>query len=225
MDVQNLDGPRHGPKAGEKVSSLVVFLHGLGADGNDLISLGQMLTPVLPETAFVSPNAPFPCDMAPMGRQWFSLQNPSDDSVLDGVRQAAPILNAFLDQELARHGLGDENLALFGFSQGTMTALHAALRRPRPCALVVGFSGALVKPELLEDELVSRPPVLLIHGEADEVVPFPAMPAAEEALIANQVPVASLARPGLGHGIDQEGLEIAAGGLARYLMKQQASPA
>ena len=223
MDVQKLDGPRHGPDAGAKVSRLVVFLHGLGADGNDLISLAPVLAPLLPETAFVSPNAPFPCDMAPMGRQWFSLQNPSDESVLAGVQQAAPILNAFLDDELARHGLSDDRMALLGFSQGTMTALHVALRRAAPCATVIAFSGALVKPELLTDELVSRPPVLLIHGEADEVVPFPAMPAAEAALAAHQVPVSGLARPGLGHGIDQEGLEFAARGLLQHLMKQPAA--
>ena len=225
MDVQNLDGPRHGPKEGETVSRLVVLLHGLGADGNDLISLAPMLAPLLPETAFVSPDAPFPCDMAPMGRQWFSLQNPSDESVLAGVQQAAPILDAFLDQELARHGLSDDKMVLLGFSQGTMTALHVALRRAAPCAGVIGFSGALVKPELLSQELLSRPPVLLIHGEADEVVPFPAMPAAEAALKAHQVPVASLARPGLGHGIDQEGLEFAARGLLQFLVGDAGAPA
>jgi len=134
-----LDGPRHGVKAGpgkdgRKARALVVFLHGLGADGNDLISLAPLLESVLPDTAFASPHAPFPCDMAPLGRQWFSLQDRDPDVLLAGVQAAAPLLNAFLDQELKAHGLSDERLALVGFSQGTMIALHVALRRPRPCA-------------------------------------------------------------------------------------------
>ncbi|NIA71142.1 phospholipase [Pelagibius litoralis] len=223
--TQTLDGPRHGPEAGGKVSRLVVFLHGLGADGNDLISLAPILAPLLPETAFVSPDAPFPCDMAPMGRQWFSLQGYAPEAMLAGVQAVAPALNDFLDQELARHGLDDGQLALIGFSQGTMTALHVALRRAKPCALVIGFSGALVKPELLTGELVSRPPVVLVHGEADPVVPFAALPAAEAALGACQVPVKSLARPGLGHGIDQEGLEFAALALRQHLIAAGAESA
>lgn len=228
MDIQNpsgqnpsgqtIDGPRHGPAEGVPVSRLVVFLHGLGADGNDLISLAPLLSPLLPGTAFVSPHAPFPCDMAPMGRQWFSLQDYSPAAMHAGAVTATPVLNAFLDAELARHGLKDEQMALIGFSQGTMMALHAVLRRPRPCALLIGFSGALVRPELLAEEVVSRPPVFLVHGDADPVVPFPAMAAAESALNANQVPVRALARPGLGHGIDQEGLEFAAAALRQYLI-------
>lgn len=218
MDLPQLDGPRHGPQPPETAASLVVFLHGLGADGNDLISLGPMLAPVLPETAFVSPHAPYPCDMAPTGRQWFSLQDTSNDAMLAGVQAAAPALNAFLDAELAKHGLTDDRMALVGFSQGTMTAIHVALRRPKPCAVVVGFSGALIKPELLATELVSRPPVALVHGEADPVVPFPAMPMAETALKTAGVPVASLARPGLAHGIDQDGLEFAAAALRQNLV-------
>ena len=143
-DLMDLDGPRHGPEPGSSAKALVVFLHGLGADGDDLISLGSMLAPVLPDTAFVSPHAPFPCDMAPMGRQWFSLQDHEPDNMLAGVRAVAPRLNAFLDAELAKHGLTDDRLALVGFSQGTMTALHTALRRPKACAVIVGFSGALL---------------------------------------------------------------------------------
>ncbi len=213
-----LDGPRHGPDEGAR--ALVVFLHGLGADGNDLISLAPLLEPLLPGSAFVSPHAPHPCDMAPMGRQWFSLQDRDADVLLAGVRAVAPSLDAFLDAELARHGLGDDRLALVGFSQGTMTALHAALRRPRPCALVVGYSGALLKPEILGEEIASRPPVLLVHGDADPVVPFEAMPLAEEAMQLNGVPVAAYRRPGLGHGIDQEGLQLGAAALVQHLFPE-----
>ena len=220
MDTQrvsgfDLDGPRFGPAAGGGARQLVVLLHGLGADGNDLIGLAPHLARGLPDAAFVAPNAPFPCDMAPYGRQWFSLQDRAPEAVLAGVRAAAPILDGFLDDELARHGLSDGQLALVGFSQGTMTGLYVGLRRAEPCAQIVGFSGALVGPEDLEREIRSRPPVLLVHGEADEVVPFPALAAAQAALKARQVPVEAHGRPGLGHGIDQQGLELAATALER----------
>ncbi len=215
IDVFELDGPRFGPAAGGAAEQLVILLHGLGADGNDLISLAPILARTLPKAAFVSPHAPFPCDMAPMGYQWFSLQDHSMDSMLSGARLAAPILNAFIDKELADHGLSEESLALVSFSQGTMMSLHVALRRPQPCAAIVGFSGALVGPETLADEIQSRPPVLLVHGEADPVVPFPAMAAAVAALEANRVPVSAHARPGLGHGIDEQGLAWAVDTLLR----------
>lgn len=215
-----LDGPRHGPGTGTPARALVVFLHGLGADGHDLISLAPLLEPLLPGAAFVSPHAPFACDMAPMGRQWFSLRDRDPDLLLAGVAAAAPGLDAFLDKELERLGLSDDRLALVGFSQGTMTALHVALRRPRPCAVVVGFSGALLKPEVLGEEIRSRPPVLLVHGDADEVVPFQALALAEEALELNGVPVAAYRRPGLGHGIDQEGLQLCAMALVQHLFPE-----
>lgn len=215
-----LDGPRHGPAAAGSARALVVFLHGLGADGHDLIELAPLLASLLPDTAFVSPHAPYACDMAPMGRQWFSLQERDPDVLLAGVAAAAPCLDAFLDAELARLGLGDDRLALVGFSQGTMTALHTALRRPKPCAVVVGFSGALLKPEVLGEEILSRPHVLLVHGDADEVVPFQALGQALEALELNGVPVEAYRRPGLGHGIDQEGLQLCALALVRRLFPE-----
>ena len=123
---------------------LVVFLHGLGADGSDLIGLAPVLAPHFPEAAFVSPDAPSPCDMAPMGRQWFSLQSREPQDLYSGSEKAREALDAFLDAELERHSLDDSRLALFGFSQGTMMALHTALRRPTPIAGVAGFSGHLV---------------------------------------------------------------------------------
>jgi phospholipase/carboxylesterase len=223
-DVLTLDGPRQGAAAGDKTRALVVFLHGLGADGNDLISLAPLLQPLLPDTAFVSPHAPFPCDMAPMGRQWFSLQSRDPADMLAGVRTAAPILNAFLDAELAKHGLSDDRLALVGFSQGTMMSLYTMLRRPKPCAVVVGFSGALVGSEILGEEIASRPPVMLVHGDADDVVPFAALGAAQQALDLNGVPVAAYQRPGLGHGIDQEGLQLCAMALVQHLFPETMPP-
>ena len=213
----DLDGPRLAPASGQAPKQLVVLLHGLGADGNDLISLAPYLAQVLPEAAFVSPNAPFPCDMAPFGRQWFSLQERTPEAMLGGIRMSAPILEGFLDAELETAGLTAERLALVGFSQGTMMALHVGLRREVALGAIVGFSGALLAPELLPAEIRSRPPVLLVHGAADEVVPAQALPAAVAALEANQVPVTQELRPGLGHSIDERGLQLAVGFLKEAL--------
>jgi phospholipase/carboxylesterase len=203
-----LDGPRFGPASGATPEALIILLHGVGADGEDLLGLAPQLAQLLPGAVFVSPHAPFPCDMAPFGRQWFSLQDRSPVAIQSGVRAAAPILDAFIDAELARYELGDERLALLGFSQGTMMSLYVALRRARPCAGVLGYSGALVGPDDLAAEIKSRPPVLLIHGDADDIVPIQVLPAAVAALEACGVPVTSQRRPGLGHGIDQEGLVL-----------------
>lgn len=205
-DMFMLDGPRFGPAAGGRPQSLVLLLHGLGADGNDLISLAPYWARLLPQTAFVSPHAPFPCDMAPYGRQWFSLQDRSPPMILAGVKAAAPILNGFIDAELAKHGLTEDRLALVGFSQGTMMSLYVAPRRPRACAAVVGYSGALVGADSLATEAKSKPPVLLVHGDADPIVPFAAMANAAAGLRAAGISVETLARPDLPHSIDEEGL-------------------
>ncbi len=216
-DFFTLDGPGFGPAAGGRARSLVVLLHGLGADGHDLIQLAPHWAELLPSTAFVSPHAPFPCDMAPYGRQWFSLQDRDPHRIRSGVAAAAPILDAFLDATLEAHRLDDSALALVGFSQGTMMSLHVAPRRARAIAGVVGFSGALVGAEDLATELRSTPPVLLIHGDADQIVPFSAMAAARSALSAAGVDVTTERRPGLPHSIDEVGLEKAAAFLARRL--------
>lgn len=213
----DLDGPRFGPAAGGAAEQLVVFLHGWGADGNDLISLAPVLARSLPKAAFVSPHAPFPCEANPMGRQWFSLMDRNPQSMLAGLGAVVPLVDAFLDEELARLKLAPERLALFGFSQGTMTALHVALRRNPAIAALVGFSGALLAPERLAQEIKSRPPVLLVHGEMDEVVPFGAMAAAKRGLEAVDVPVEAIARPNMGHGIDEVGLAAALKLLTRTL--------
>jgi phospholipase/carboxylesterase len=201
-----LHGPGVRPASGGEPRQLIVFLHGVGADGNDLIGLAPYFADALPDAEFLSPDAPFPCDMAPFGRQWFSLQDFRLPAILRGIRNAAPVLDAFLDHELAARGLSDDDLAIVGFSQGTMMALHVALRRPVACRALVGYSGLLAGPELLPAELTVRPRVLLAHGEQDEVVPFDFMPLAKNTLERMQVPVLSLACPGLGHSIGDEGL-------------------
>jgi phospholipase/carboxylesterase len=185
---------------------LVILLHGLGADGNDLMGLAPYWAPLLPTAEFLSPNAPFPCDMAPYGYQWFSTQDRSPEAVLAGVRAVVPVLEAFIDDALAARGLDDGDLALVGFSQGTMMSLFVGLRRMKPVAGIVGFSGRLLAPDLLARELRSRPRTLLVHGTDDPLVPYESLASAEAALKGAGVPVETLTCPGIGHSIDENGL-------------------
>jgi phospholipase/carboxylesterase len=216
-DPHTLSGPVLLPADGRPPRQLVVLLHGLGADGQDLIGIAPLLAQAAPGAAFIAPNAPFACDMAPYGYQWFSVLDRSPQRILDGVQIAAPILDRFLDAELGRHGLSYSHLALVGFSQGTMMSLHTGLRRPCAPAAIVGFSGRLVAPNRLAAEITARPPVLLVHGDSDPVVPPASMPEAETMLRACGVPVETHTRPGLGHGIDEEGIALAKAFLARHL--------
>jgi len=213
--LPTLTGPSVEPASGGPAAQLVVFLHGVGVDGSDLIELAPFFAGVLPDAAFVAPDAPFAFDMAPFGRQWFSLQDRTPQVISAGVRATAPILDAYLDQQLALWGVGDSDLVLIGFSQGTMMALHVGLRRNTAPAALVGFSGALVDPANLAAEITARPRVLLIHGEDDEVVNPACLTNAEQALAAVGVPVLAELRPGLGHGIDGPGAKMALAFLAQ----------
>ena len=204
--IPALSGPSSPPASGGRPSRLVILLHGLGADGNDLIGLAPYWAPLLPTAEFLSPNAPFPCDMAPYGYQWFSAQDRSPAAVLAGVRAAAPFLDAFIDEALAERRLNETDLALVGFSQGTMMSLYVGLRRNKPVAGIVGFSGRLLAPELLASELRSRPRTLLVHGTDDPLVPYESLAAAETALTGIGVPVETLTCTGVGHSIDENGL-------------------
>src|SRR5476649_2669784 len=215
-----LDGPRIEPRGGA-ARRLVVFLHGYGADGNDLIELGRAWQQILPDTAFVSPHAPEPCGQAPTGRQWFELTFRDPDERWIGVNKAAPVLEHFLDAELTRHKLAPSALALVGFSQGTMMALHVGLRRAVPPAAIVGYSGLLIMPDdAMSDafaaEIKCRPPVLLIHGDADELIPVQAVFHSAQGLAALDIPAEWHISPGIGHGIDQEGLRQGGEFLARH---------
>lgn len=217
MPSSALSGPSQAPASGGPAKQLIIFLHGVGADGNDLISLAPLMAEFFPDAHFVSPNAPFPCDMAPFGYQWFSLQDRNPEVLLEGVRKAEPILNDFINEQLEKVNLSDDKLALVGFSQGTMTALHTALRRPNACACILGYSGALLMPGILPDEIKSRPPVCLVHGEADEVVPFVALDEAQRGLMNAGVEVEAHSNPELGHGIDPGGLKIGVDFLKKHL--------
>ena len=208
--MAELDGPRLEPRAGA-ARQLVVFLHGYGADGNDLIDIGRAWQGLLPQAAFVSPHAPEPCGQAPTGRQWFNLTFRDPNERWVGVNKATPVLERFLDAELKRRNLPASGLALVGFSQGTMMALHLGLRRATAPLAIVGYSGLLVvppdlKPEAFAAEIKSRPPVLLVHGDQDDLIPAQALFQASSGLASLGIGVEWHLSAGIGHGIDQEGL-------------------
>jgi len=207
----NLTSARRGAARGT-ARSAVIFVHGYGADGADLLGLADPLGPHLPHTAFLSPNAPQRCTNNPMGFQWFPipwLDGSSEAEAQAGKELAVAALDGFIDRVLADEGLEPGALALVGFSQGTMMSLHIAPRRTRPLAAVVGFSGRLLAPERLAAETVSRPPVLLIHGDADQMVPVSDLPKAADALVGAGFETYAHVCKGLGHGIDNEGLSLA----------------
>jgi len=219
--MAELDGPRLEPRSGT-ARQLVVFLHGYGADGNDLIDIGRAWQNLLPDAAFVAPHAPRPCGQAPVGREWFPLTFRDPNERWVGVNQAAPMLDAFLDAELQRCNLPPQALALVGFSQGTMMSLHVGLHRAVAPAAIVGYSGTLVMPEDADPEgfaaeITARPPVLLVHGDQDQLIPVQALFHAAQGLSALEIPVEWHISPGVGHGIDQEGLRHGGEFLARQL--------
>ncbi len=209
--ADELDGPRKGPVAGGAARQLVVLCHGLGADGHDLIDLAGTWGQVVPAAAFASPDAPFHHESG-FGRQWWSVADRAPAVMEAGVRRAAPYLDRFIDAELARLGLPADAYALMGFSQGAMMVLFTGLRRAVPPRAILAFSGALVAPDRLGAEMTHPAPVLLVHGEADEVVPAARSHEAEAGLRAAGVTVESVFVPRLGHGIDPTGLAM--GGLA-----------
>lgn len=218
--MAELNGPRLPPYSRGPARQLVIFLHGYGADGNDLIEIGRAWQPLLPDAAFVSPHAPEACGQAPVGRQWFALTFRDPNERWVGVNKAAPVLERFIDAELARHRLPPQALALVGFSQGTMMALHVGLRRAVAPAAIVGYSGLLVVPpqgelDALAAEIKARPPVLLVHGDQDELIPAEALFQTTQGLADLGVPAEWHLSPGVGHGIDPEGLRHGGEFLAR----------
>jgi phospholipase/carboxylesterase len=217
-----LDGPRVAPHSGGPARYLVVLLHGYGADGHDLIDLGKAWTERLPDIAFVAPDAPEPCPHSPGGRQWFPLTTRSPEERWSGVNAAAPVLDAFLDAELKQRGLTPDALALVGFSQGCMMALHVGLRRAVAPACIIGFSGVLVTPPgakaaKMAGEIKARPPVLLMHGDSDDVIPSAALQRSVDGLRALGIAAEHQLVPGVGHAIGPDGLRRGGDFLARHL--------
>lgn len=201
-----LEHGRKGPAQGT-AKRVVVLLHGYGADGNDLLGLADPLSPHMPDTAFLAPNAPERCVNNPMGYQWFPipwLDGSSEEEATVAMERAVDDLNAFLDTVLEEEGISPENLMLLGFSQGTMMSLHVAPRRDEAVAGVVGFSGRLLGPERLEDEVKVKMPMLLIHGDQDDVVPPASLPEAANALTAAGFEVYAHISKGTAHGIDRK---------------------
>ncbi len=218
-DLPLLDGPRLAPRSGT-AKQLVVFLHGYGADGNDLIDIGQAWRQWLPDAAFVSPDAPEPCAEAPMGRQWFRIDRSDPLARWKGVTSVAPVVHHFLDEELKRHNLPPTALAIVGFSQGTMIGLHVGLRRTTPPLAIVGYSGRLTGPNqgdfaAMKSEIISRPPILLIHGDMDMVVPPESLELSAQGLKDLGINAETHMSHGIGHGIDQDGLQRGGVFLAR----------
>ncbi len=209
--MRKLQAGRRAARSG-KATSLVILVHGYGADGADLLGLADPLGEHMPDTVFVAPNAPNRCSNNPMGYEWFPipwLDGSSEEAAAEGMARAVEDLNAFIDETMAAEGVDDAHTILLGFSQGTMMNLHIAPRRPRPVAGVVGFSGRLLAPERLKSEVVSRPPVLLVHGDRDDMVPPASMPEAADALQQAGFDVYTHRSPGMGHGIAPDGLGVA----------------
>ena len=229
--IDALQGPSRAPK--DKPTAAVILLHGYGADGNDLIGLAPFFAQALPHAAFHSPHAPMPLEggWGSGGRQWFSLATYNPEIVRNdpkartamlsamhtGAQDSAEKLNAYIDQVTAHYDLPANRIALLGFSQGTMMSLYVGLRRKEQLGAIVGFSGAMIAPDRLASEIVSRPPVLLVHGDADPVVPVQALDDVEGALKAAKVNYTAHVIPGLEHGIDDTGAQLAARFLAEHI--------
>lgn len=196
----------YGPKSGNPPTSLVIFLHGLGANGQDLLGLAPEYASALPDTVFVSLDAPFHCDMAPMGYQWFSLQEWTPEAILKGVRDATPILIDFIESQARKYNVPFEKIALVGFSQGTMMSLYAGPRLAGCLAGIVGYSGAFIEDADTDMATLQKPPVLLVHGMADMVVPVTAYYHAKDKLESAGFRVSGGVTPMLPHSIDMRGI-------------------
>lgn len=227
-----LTGPMRPPASGGPARQAVVFLHGYGADGNDLIGLAPYFAESLPDAAFYSPNAPEPFELAPFGRQWFTLEGYDPEmmrrdpsrlgaafaAMYEGAVRSANPLSRYLDQILEELDLSPGTLALIGFSQGTMMAMHVGLRRSPPIGAIVGYSGALVGGQHLANEQVSAPPILLVHGAADDVVPVTALSEMQRALDFVDIAYTAHVVPDHGHGIEQMGATLGRSFLHQHLV-------
>jgi phospholipase/carboxylesterase len=203
-----IDGPRLPPATGAKAQALIVLLHGYGSNGEDLIGLAPYWTKLLPQAQFVAPNAPERAPGAPMGYQWFALARADAHALDSGVARARETLDRFLDRELERYGLDESKMALVGFSQGTMMALHVGLRREKQPACILGYSGMLAAPSRLKSEVKSAPPILLAHGDRDDRIPMSAMFDAADALCDAGLSAQWHISYGVPHSIGPDGLDL-----------------
>lgn len=206
--MQKLDGPYLNPRSGGPARQLVIFLHGYGANGADLISIGEAWGQELPDCAFISPNAPEPCEAWSASFQWFPIRAIDPDTIAreKKAESVMPVLSAFIDQQLERWGVDESQLVVAGFSQGAMMAMYTMPRRKKPCAGVIGFSGMIIDAEGLKGDNIVKMPILALHGDGDSIVTPDNLGRVDDAFSAANFEVESIMRPGLGHSIDQFGI-------------------
>lgn len=211
------------PLSGGAPKQIVLLLHGYGSNGADMISLAPHWRQALPDALFLAPNAPQRCGGVPSGFQWWELAQFTPQALAAGAAAAAPAIDAFIARKLEQYGLTEADLALVGFSQGTMMALHIGLRRERQLGAIVGYSGAITGTAELSHQSITRPPVLLVHGSADPIVPVAALHTAEAELRRLGVDVATHVSPGLGHSVDPDGLRLGRDFVAKALTGSSAA--
>ena len=212
-----ISGPIIEPSSGNPPKQMIIFVHGYGADGNDLIGLANYFQSTLPEAIFLSPHAPEACSMNPSGYQWFDLTSTDPAVLWSKILVAADHLNEFIDSKLLEYNIAEENLALIGFSQGTMMSLHVSLRRKNTMAAVLGYSGRLIGADLLKDDLISKPSIYLIHGDQDPMVPYQESLTAEKVLKEYSVDIKTHISEHTQHSIAEDGLRIGVDFLASKL--------
>ena len=210
-------GPIIEPSSGNVPKQIIIFVHGYGADGNDLIGLVNYFQSTLPEAIFLSPHAPEACSMNPSGYQWFDLTSTDPAVLWSKILVAADHLNEFIDSKLLEYNIAEENLALIGFSQGTMMSLHVSLRRKNTMAAVLGYSGRLIGADLLKDDLISKPSIYLIHGDQDPMVPYQESLTAEKVLKEYSIDIKTHISEHTQHSIAEDGLRIGVDFLASKL--------
>ena len=212
-----ISGPIIEPSSGNSPTQMIIFVHGYGADGNDLIGLANYFQSTLPEAIFLSPHAPEACSMNPSGYQWFDLTSTDPAVLWSKILVAADHLNEFIDSKLLEYNIAEENLALIGFSQGTMMSLHVSLRRKNTMAAVLGYSGRLIGADLLKDDLISKPSIYLIHGDQDPMVPYQESLTAEKVLKEYSIDIKTHISEHTQHSIAEDGLRIGVDFLASKL--------
>jgi phospholipase/carboxylesterase len=206
--VTSLHGPSISPASGRAIRQIIILLHGYGSNGADLISLAQHWRHAFPDALFIAPNAPERCPGVSGGYQWWALSAFTRPALAAGAARAAPVLDAFIDQQLAEHGLSEDKVLLIGFSQGTMMALHVGPCRERPLAGILGYSGMIADAASLAGKVRSRPPIVLVHGTDDPVIPSAALQEAKRELHRLGFDVTDHSIPGLGHTVDATGVRL-----------------